>query len=617
MTTVPAEFDLRIDLSGPAAAAGIGSAGPSNVQVDLNARPTSAALSANSGAGLIGWLRAEPGAFARTTADVLEDRLSVMDFIPLPERAAIRLRTSTTDHTAYLQAAIDVAIARKQHLHLPYGDYNVSALTVALTAVPDAGCFSMGGDSVKGARLKKFGTGAAPIISVSHAVNPQTADVDISDLGIFGNAHGSDAVQLVGLGSVRLRRLFIISCNIAVNCEGLIASEIEYSYFGGNAIGVRVRSSGTAAYSNANTIRSCRIADNHKLGIDFGGGSNLRISECDIERNGGTPVTISQANPAVITWTAHGFAAGAEVRFVASGGTLPTGLTAGTPYYVLASDLTANTFQVAAIPGGGAIATTSAGSGSHLGVGPLGSVGGVIVRDTVDDEIGYGIIVIDKSWLEGSYGRSIQFEAVTGAQLFAQISNCNVVASDGGRAIHAGGGGFFQLTNVIAPSPGDTFSMTCTMLSMQTCFVHTLSGTQTHPPAIIGSAFGSTTVEGNVQGALHQGGGYQLKQTWVNGTAGYQLGPNTNVNRYEFRSLGLAAQAWDFDGHINIPTAKELRVNGQKVVTDRKTGWAVATGTATRTTFDTATVTTAQLAERVKALIDDLHATVGHGLIGS
>lgn len=36
------------------------------------------------------------------------------------------------------------------------------------------------------------------------------------------------------------------------------------------------------------------------------------------------------------------------------------------------------------------------------------------------------------------------------------------------------------------------------------------------------------------------------------------------------------------------------------------TGWAAATGTADRTTFDTATVTTANLAKRLKALIDDL-----------
>lgn len=49
----------------------------------------------------------------------------------------------------------------------------------------------------------------------------------------------------------------------------------------------------------------------------------------------------------------------------------------------------------------------------------------------------------------------------------------------------------------------------------------------------------------------------------------------------------------------------------------KKTGWATATGTATRTTFDTATVTTAQLAERVKALLDDLHATAGYGLIAT
>ncbi len=35
-------------------------------------------------------------------------------------------------------------------------------------------------------------------------------------------------------------------------------------------------------------------------------------------------------------------------------------------------------------------------------------------------------------------------------------------------------------------------------------------------------------------------------------------------------------------------------------------GFRAATGTATRTTFDTATVTLPQLAERVKAMIDDL-----------
>lgn len=52
----------------------------------------------------------------------------------------------------------------------------------------------------------------------------------------------------------------------------------------------------------------------------------------------------------------------------------------------------------------------------------------------------------------------------------------------------------------------------------------------------------------------------------------------------------------------------------QKSVVGTSTGWAAATGTATRTTFATGSVTLPQLAERVKALIDDLTT---RGVIGS
>jgi hypothetical protein len=57
-----------------------------------------------------------------------------------------------------------------------------------------------------------------------------------------------------------------------------------------------------------------------------------------------------------------------------------------------------------------------------------------------------------------------------------------------------------------------------------------------------------------------------------------------------------------------------LHLAGTKIIGARVTGWTAATGSATRTTFDAGTVTTAQLAERVKALIDDL---IAHGLIGT
>jgi hypothetical protein len=68
-------------------------------------------------------------------------------------------------------------------------------------------------------------------------------------------------------------------------------------------------------------------------------------------------------------------------------------------------------------------------------------------------------------------------------------------------------------------------------------------------------------------------------------------------------------------GNIQLTdTADSFKVGTNNVVGSRKTGWDAPTGTATRTTFATSTVTTAQLAERLKALIDDL---TSHGLIGA
>jgi len=60
--------------------------------------------------------------------------------------------------------------------------------------------------------------------------------------------------------------------------------------------------------------------------------------------------------------------------------------------------------------------------------------------------------------------------------------------------------------------------------------------------------------------------------------------------------------------------AGALQVNNVQVVSARRTGWTAATGTETRSTFATSTVTLPQLAERVAAIIDDLTA---HGLIGT
>jgi hypothetical protein len=65
---------------------------------------------------------------------------------------------------------------------------------------------------------------------------------------------------------------------------------------------------------------------------------------------------------------------------------------------------------------------------------------------------------------------------------------------------------------------------------------------------------------------------------------------------------------------LNMASGKVIQVAGTQIMTSRRIGWTAATGTATRTTFDTATVTLEQLAQRVKALIDDF---ITHGAIGT
>lgn len=75
-------------------------------------------------------------------------------------------------------------------------------------------------------------------------------------------------------------------------------------------------------------------------------------------------VTVTIASPGVFTLTAHGFNIGTAVYFSTTGA-LPTGLTAGTTYYVISAGLTANAFQVSTQINGTAVNTTGTQSGAH------------------------------------------------------------------------------------------------------------------------------------------------------------------------------------------------------------------------------------------------------------
>ena len=110
--------------------------------------------------------------------------------------------------------------------------------------------------------------------------------------------------------------------------------------------------------------------------------------------------------------------------------------------------------------------------------------------------------------------------------------------------------------------------------------------------------------------------------TIINGT-GY-FGGNCTVQgdlRVESGDIGSSGDP-DLIGIANnqvtirgdLDCTGHYEVDGIQVITNRISGWTTPSGTASRSGYNTATATHAQLAETLKALIDDLTT---HGLIGS
>lgn len=108
-------------------------------------------------------------------------------------------------------------------------------------------------------------------------------------------------------------------------------------------------------------------------GADAAAGQVGEVIGGTVLGNGTTAtVTITIAAPGVVTWTGHGFSSvfPQPVVFTTTGG-LPTGLTAGTVYYVVPSSVTTNTFEVATTVAnalaGTAVTTTGTQSGTQTG----------------------------------------------------------------------------------------------------------------------------------------------------------------------------------------------------------------------------------------------------------
>ncbi len=228
-----------------------------------------------------------------------------------------------------------------------------------------------------------------------------------------------------------------------------------------------------------------------------------------------TVTGITIASPAVVTVTSHGFTANMGVVF-GGAGTLPTGLTAGTTYYVLSTGLAANTFQVSTSIGGTAVNTTGAFSApitvlpswpGSFGVVTAPSIHGhqtYVGELTRYDAItlgGYtrldhgGSIATDAplTWtkLDGYYGTGLDcsaasfstfncinlssFQAITGGAFYGSATNVAISAGTGalrtagglGVALSGYAGNSFVAQSFQSYGAAPTLSGTCTPISTQ------------------------------------------------------------------------------------------------------------------------------------------------------
>jgi hypothetical protein len=246
---------------------------------------------------------------------------------------------------------------------------NTEKIDVLIFVMGDTNCYKWSGGttylrSATSSTVTKQGviTAATTIAFVAGTTNVIAPTITDS-ANNFLNAGFKAGDTLHVIGSAKNSRNFTIG-SVTAGTITLIMSDILVSETAGPTITLHTGEP-TWAASRFLTTGTRSFLDN---GIEYTytGGENsdtLTGVQAVVGTSLGT-ATITIANPAVVTRVAHGLVAGDQIVFSTTGA-LPTGLTAGTRYFVLAAGLTADTFELSATSGGSAIVTTGSQSGVH------------------------------------------------------------------------------------------------------------------------------------------------------------------------------------------------------------------------------------------------------------
>lgn len=186
--------------------------------------------------------------------------------------------------------------------------------------------------------------------------------------------------------------------------------------------------------------------------------------------------TVTIASPAVFSSTAHGLAVNMPVYFTTTGA-LPTGLTAGTTYYVIAAGLTANAFEVSLAPGGSAVNTSGSQSGVHtFWYAPHGKGDGTTTFN-VPDRRGRTLVGA------GTGVKTATILSVAANVLTANLSAANNNEFQTGQAVvftaTVAGNLTTATTYYIVRVGNNTFSLATSLANAQANTLITLAGTET------------------------------------------------------------------------------------------------------------------------------------------
>lgn len=105
--------------------------------------------------------------------------------------------------------------------------------------------------------------------------------------------------------------------------------------------------------------------------------------------------------------------------------------------------------------------------------------GGIIIRDTIDDENGFGRVSLKNTWLESNLGWSVYLEGAAGGQV--DIDSMNITAPESTRALNASAGlRHLALADLISASTNDAVTVAAENFFARNCRLYTLTNSATN-----------------------------------------------------------------------------------------------------------------------------------------